>query len=63
MSESAEVAALKARVDAMEADITEIKADVKAIRSKTDTWSGMAGLAMLAVPALLGAAAGWLLSR
>ena len=63
MTDSADIAALKARVDGMESDIAEIKGDVKAVRSKTDKWSGIVGLAMLSVPALLGAAAGWLLHK
>jgi hypothetical protein len=63
VSGGAEIAALKARVDALEADIAEIKGDVKAIRSRTDKWSGVVGLVVLAVPTLLGAAAGWLLGR
>jgi hypothetical protein len=63
MSDSIEIAALKARVDAMEADVTEIKGDVKAIRSKTDKWSGVVAIVVLSAPALLGTAFGWFLSR
>ena len=63
MSDDAELAALRAEVDGLKRDMAELKADVKAIRSRTDKWSGVAGLAMLSIPALLGAAAGWLLHR
>ncbi len=54
-----EIVALKTRVDQMEKDIAEIGLDVKAIRSKTDKWSGVMGLVYLAVPAFVGAAVGW----
>lgn len=63
MSQAEDIATMKARLDVLERDMAELMADVKAIRSRTDRWSGVAGLVAIAVPALLGGALGWFLKK
>ena len=60
MSVESELATLEARVDNMEKRLDEIASDVKAVRSRTDKWSGVTGLIMLAIPTTFGAVLGWI---
>jgi len=58
-----ELGGLEARVTALERTIGTISKDVKAIRSRTDEASGIAMLIWICIPAAIGAAATWILSR
>lgn len=58
-----EMASIEARVSVIERNQGEIKADLKAIRSKTDRWTGQVALVALAIPAAIAAGVAWLLSK
>ena len=51
------------RHDHMDSDLAEIKRDVKAIRSRTDRWSGIVGLLTISLPAVVAAIVGWFVGK
>ena len=60
------LATLEAKVQSLETEITnakkdraQMKDDLKAIRSKIDRWSGVAGLVALGIPAGIAALVGY----
>ena len=58
-----ELADQRARVSILERELRDIKTDLKAIRSKTDRWSGQVALFVLAIPAGIAAIVTWLLGK
>lgn len=56
------VTRLEAQVDLLQRDISEMKADLKAIRSKTDRWSGVVAVGFILLPATVAAFLTWLVS-
>jgi hypothetical protein len=57
------VAVLENKVNRQEEWLSSMARDIKAIRSRTDKWSGVVAIVVLSVPALVGGAIGWLLGR
>ena len=60
------LARLTVKMEALEAELAELKAgqleirkELKAIRSKTDKWSGVLAIIALAIPTLIGGLIGW----